>query len=267
MNELERLSYLDALGIQQWISRASDMGITLHAQESSLLSLSAFIAEPEVEAQADVEGASPEKPVLETATKHNHRTEKQSVNDVVEKVLLQNAQTKTSPKKDVASYALLQLSQAGKYFIFADIQDSSGKIIAGEQQLLNNICSAINKVLNVSGGTSRPDFFKWPMFASKFDADHIDQSEQAAIESAQAFVSARIKSQGLPLLILLGEQAQKLILEPGKISGNEQHSHYLKTAVFANEKIIASVSLQYMLENPASKAMLWRCLCEYFNEL
>ncbi len=247
MNELERLSYLDALGISQWVSRAADMGITIHAKESEFSNLSDFQVQERTLEQINVEQNSVVKNSVEQAVAHSNFIE-------------------ASLKQKAVSYAILQILQPQQYLIFAELQDASGKISPAEQQLLNNICNAINKSLNISNVHSAPELFKWPMFESKFSAAHLDQSERAAAESAQAFVSSRIEIKKIPLLILLGGQAIKLILD--KETGSEtQKSDYLKTSRFVNEKIIVSVSLQEMLENPESKGMLWRCLCVYFNEL
>lgn len=269
MNELERLSYLDALDIQQWISRAGDMGVKLHAMESEFVGLNHFIVENKAVEKKVVDGDNFIEQVLEVpdvsvAMKQQQPREKaKQDSDSIKDTLVKE----TVVKENFPRYALLQVSKPKNYFIFADLQDASGKISVAEQQLLNNICQAIHKVLKTDSSTSTPEVFKWPMFESKFKAEHLDQGEQAAIESAQAFVGSRVKSQEAPLLILLGEQAQKLILQIEIISGSDQQIHYLKSAVFANEKIIAAKSLQYMLENTASKAILWHGLCEYFNEL
>lgn len=261
MNEARRLVYLDALGIQQWVAKAPlanakatefiEQVLVSHVQDVNIekqapTNTQPIIAKPIISQPVIVKPAIAEAVIVEPL--NTEQTNSQQT-------------TPTEQKQNIPTYALQIQGKRGQYLLIADLQDARGKIQASEQNLLNNISKAISGLLaNNSTATIMPELFKWPMFESHYKAEHINQSEQAAKESAQAFLYAQIKRNQLPLIIALGEPSQRLL----GLDALENNQHSIKH--FGNTHFILAASLADMLNNSAQahKADLWKKLTQHF---
>lgn len=269
MNEAQRLVYLEALGIQQWVAKAP----LANAKETEFLSGASQnksildFQTPKIEPQENISAH------IKTLVKENIDTQVISLeaanSNKVETPHTLHSTEQTIDKEQVSKKQTIALppcalqiqGKRGQYLLIADLQDVRGKVNVNEQNLLNNIAKAIDSLLaNTSTSSIKPELFKWPLFESHIKAVHIDHGEQAAKESAQAFLYSRIKSHQLPLVIALGKKSHKL-LGVDSLAIN-QH----KVAHFGGTNFLLSVSLTDMMQNNAKvyKASLWEMLTQYF---
>lgn len=333
MNELERLAYLEVMGIQQWVAQSP----LSHAKPSAFVDLddlldvstqdfdprgradavevvnadgnaerlSAENAEPsntavavnneqvgEGQSQAPNEAsnqASPQtphqalhqdKPDLSSLIKPSGPSQNKPSTPAASELTKADDETVEIPQKakqKAVTYTQVQYCQAGKYVVFADVENLKGQLSQAEHELLSNICLAIDNVLQIE---SRPhlrqvNYFNWPMFDSKFQADHIDQSETGAKQGASAFVNAALQKTTCPILILLGDNARQLVASPIAVSQKaedqqievEPLNQICEQSVFDQEQVILSSSLVQLCGQPNLKSALWKNILTVLKNL
>ncbi len=261
MNEVQRLQYLEALDLTQWVSKAE----LPYAKESEYVDLREFqqnaLNEEELEQVAsDLEVLTEEirppfdsqRPATDVVVDAKVKQEfKQEAGQGAEQEAGQQALTKPSTETYEGLFNIQ--GKRGQYLLVADVRVGS-QMTQAEQVLMNNIAKSIDGLMaNPSTTAVIPEQFKWPLFDSHYQADHIDVSKNAARDSFKAFVDSRLKKHQVSLLVLLGKEAADLL----DLSESERQ--------FKNAAVISGASLTAMLESQSSqlKRELWHKLLEY----
>lgn len=261
MNEAQRLVYLEALGIQQWVAKAA----LPNAKATEWIVNDLQVVEEKTSAvKIGVEKISAVSETRAPRLVNDENSAQKNQKIFKEEDTKQIASTQVKPA--MLACALQIQGKRGQYLLIADLHDSKGKINSNEQNLLNNISKGINSLLeNTSTNPIAPEQFKWPMFESHFKAEHIDQSAQAAKESAQAFLFSHIKRDQLPLVIALGKQVHFLLGLDG-LEKNHLENHKIITPNFGETQFILGASLAEMMQANAQsmKAELWKSLVKHF---
>jgi hypothetical protein len=237
MNEIRRLHYLNALGIEQWVAKSS----LLNARGSEYLAQDSLIEElssSQLKAETENEVGPEEQNVKKVDAKKAE--EKPEAASRAEEQPEQN-QTST----EAVNYQIQFFGRAGHY---ACLVDSSNQALTREDtRLLTNIMKASDSLLSIQGGSFlATEAFNWPLFENS--AAPIDQGDEAAKEAFNAFLYAHLKRNKQRFLIVFGGSLETLIAD-------EQLQK-------AGIQLVGGPSLQSMQSVPDSKASLWKALVE-----
>jgi hypothetical protein len=281
MNEAQRLNYLEALGIQQWIAKAP----LPNAKKSEFVEFYQVKQKPEENIPDERLENSQEKLVKVQMVSEEQEQQKQAVQQVREQkesltlevkepnnhhlLKEENSLNKqegalqiSSSVSENPSCAFQIQGKRGQYLLFVELQDPQGTINAEEQNLVNNISKAIDSTfVNTTTRPIMPEQFKWPMFESHFKAKHLDQGENAAKEGIRAFLHSNIKKQHSPFVIVLGEQAQYFL---GLNLDDRSQEGMVNLNALQNTQFILGASLFELSKqgNQSLKAELWKKILE-----
>lgn len=290
MEEIQRLRYLEALEITQWVSKAplphakiseyiapavgSDLALPSgeeQTQQSALSNPSSHsqvhnknITKRQLTNEASVQNSVQSQDKMASPSPASS-SQASPLNDSSEKESSLNA-TPNKAHQNTVTCAVQMQGKRGQYLILADIANIKGQISAQEQTLLNNITRAIDSLYtNQSTTLIPPEQFKWPLFESHFNATHIDQSEDAAKQSARAFLQSKLKHHRTSHVVILGTQAKELFsdsclsympsLKPASTELSES-GHVAEPSLC----FTIGESLMALHENSTSKAQLWQSL-------
>ncbi len=200
MNEIMRLQYLDALGIDQWVAnsplvnaRASDF-VDFQSEGDSLASENIPIEEKNT--------------IRESAVVHEINSEKQLAESA--KPIEPIPESDKNSNKGVSFHLQLQGKQ-GAYVCLVELT-STGSLDVELQKLLENIMKAVDQLLDTKKTMfMHPEVFKWPMFQRQGAVSHIDHSETAASEALNAFLFSFLKRNQQKTLLVFGENLFNLL--------------------------------------------------------
>lgn len=239
MDELHRLNYLEALGVQQWVPRVP----LLNARASEF-------AEP-LSKHALSDDAAPDN----SAARHEPVVESTPVEAIsVESTRLQNT---SDQEESLATRINLEVYGRNKAYALLLEKEHSKALSQIEVGLLNNILKALDKLAkscldesNVQIQSSFREAFTWPMFESPAEPDPV-KGQQAMCDALNAFVSASIKRHQHSMLIISGNQLEHLI-----------DQHFLGE----NIKMLTAPALHEMANTPERKAEIWQILLRAFQD-
>ncbi len=239
MNELARLQYLDAMGITQYVARAPLPG----ARPSPLLN----IAWPQPEKENPVDVLESVEVLRANVSPAQHTT----IMSTPEKFTPENpapekpAPEKSAPQKNT-DHSVFQCQiaiwSADDLLILADCTRMDNPLLT----LLRNILAAIGRTTELSPAQS----FNWPITQRK------EKNHHAAREHFQGLLDAGpLKKSGLRQILVFGEQSLSLLG-----SDNPRASIANTSNSYHDWPVIATDSLQHLLETPASKRATWKSL-------
>lgn len=129
-----------------------------------------------------------------------------------------------------------------------------GELPSSEQvNLLARVVAAID---NQSSGLPQFDLINWPPHKS------MQGGEQEAREFLSTLISARLAANSTKLFLILGESAENWLLTPEqKINVKDG---LLKMA--SGGTALIAPSLTQMLNQPQSKRLIWKMICQYFEQ-
>lgn len=225
MNEILRLQYLNALGVDQWVANSP----LVNARASQFFS---------------VERHDGNSLLLESH-------EETHVNLLKEKQLNQQTPIEKQTKKfdektseTAVSYHLQLQGKQGAYVCIIEFP-KSGILDNEAQKLLENIMKAVDQLItSQKTAYMRPEVFKWPMFQQQSVVSHIDQGQSAAREALNAFLFSFMKRNRQTSLFVFGENILSLL----------DKSACDKNSV----RLISAPGLTDLMNNPVLKKGLWQ---------
>jgi hypothetical protein len=259
MNELIRMQYLDAMGIETYVPRR----LLPAAKLSVKCNLPVKFAAPLVsEQKVSVAQAPAELSLLSPLTvgasgfvesilkvQHNNRSKTKPTDD--SEITLQQF---IAPKSHKSLRFNLLVWQLANGTVFIDSHEPKAALPTAT--LLNNIVRVIypDQVL------PKYDIIQWPLFNSKTSTEN---ELLAARDMAQAFLGSRFDAVKPSLLVVMGRLAKNIILDTGPEMIDDD-------AVYGLQQSIGSLpcshvvlpSLSQLLREPLLKRHIWSALIQ-----
>lgn len=224
MNEARRVAYLDAMGIDSYVSRSQLPGAAVSRRLQVVRTVPAApVAEPPAVAI--------DMPDLSSAGKPR------SAPDHTSPVRPTPSPTPT----EVPRFCLTTLV-AGDWLW---LEDTTGVPLASEQVwLVEGMAQAVQQAMRnkdepLSPVKARVQHFNWPMHGNQ----QLDQGEASARDSVQAFMQRCLDQYGCRGVVLLGEESQR----------------WLATELLSLS-VVKTLSTVQLLQQPMQKKQAWRDL-------
>jgi hypothetical protein len=243
MNELRRMAYLDALGIDSYVSRAQLPGAA-PTRRLAIVRSSAKTAPDMRDNVAQDTIASGALPVSPSQRKGFQRPDF-GLDVRSPKAALVPQETPSAAAEPVPRFTLSAII-AGDWLW---LEDLNGLPLATEQvQLVQSMALALgrdsgrdNAQSGTAAPTAKPDVaqFDWPMHTNR----QLDLGEEAARASVAAFINRRLEQRGCLGLVLLGQAGAKRVSLPDM-----------------EVPTVITASSAEMIANPALKQQAWRDL-------
>ncbi|RLA48393.1 MAG: hypothetical protein DRQ97_04275 [Gammaproteobacteria bacterium] len=231
MNELRRMAYLEAMGIDAYVSRGQLAGAAVTRR------LAVTPAQPVPATQNRVPAA------VGTAVAADPVPQFVTPIPQIDNVAHSGAPSTTAapaPRRDVVpQFGLVAITAGGWLWL----EEMCGMPLATEQvQLVQAMAQALANVSKTQPGKIEPEIahFDWPIHTNQ----QLDLGEQAAQASLAAFIGRRLELQQCRGLVLLG-QACKARMQLEQLDCG---------------LVVSTVSSAEMLENPQLKKQVWRDL-------
>ena len=236
MNELRRMAYLDAMGIDAYVSRGQLAGAA--ATRRLVVVPARPVSAPGIQSGAPaasgiagagelVPRARPRAPQIDTA----------------EKAPAQQTPAVTTPRQDaMPQFSLVAITAGGWLWL----EEMGGMPLATEQvQLVQAMAQAIGVAGNTRQEKTRPEVahFEWPIHTNR----QLDLGEEAARASVAGFIGRKLEQQQCRGLVLMGEACKARV-----------QLEQLDCALVAT-----TVSSAEMLDNPLLKKQAWRDLLPF----
>lgn len=285
MYESDRLSYLKALGITNYMprwslpgapeSRANPWLLPQHEQQENAPSESTkeLLQNAQIQTGQDF-NPSPEQIREQNPIQTGEPSSLKSANELLQSLPTPDAaqnpipagpkptsqpitssETKapkstptppTAPKKDTKITFALSFWRVSEDWLIADSRHS--ELALPTEKLLSNILFA----LGLPRELPKADVVQWPMI----DAPHQDQGEDAARESLHAFLDGQLLLNPGKYLLVMGEDACQYLL------GMDYQTHLGKSHAIEEFDLtsITVPSLTQMLQKPELKQVTWNAL-------
>jgi hypothetical protein len=217
INELQRMSYLGAMGIDSYISRGQLPGAAA-SRRLAIVELSSLDL-PDLVPDAKTPSQSPEMPTLDRRPKPRQSAESGPVSAAPPMVAT-----------TAVRFNLVAVFVGGA----AWLESLDDRPLASEQvKLIHAMARAIHR----EAATPKVAQFEWPMHNSR----QLDQGADAARAALSAFLMRHIEEQKCRALVSLGEAA----------------AEYVNTAALGEITHVTTHSTIDMLEKPACKRQVW----------
>lgn len=255
MDELKRLAYLKAMGIESWVFQSSKL------------------FPDSVEAFVNTSEGAPEEAVLESSKNHTINEGvlpsaelKQGVDEAREgsrsfsgsgKIpssdstidIKNNGDSGASinAENEVPVFAFASFSASNNMLILLELADpDSPGLSSSEIALLESILFAIKKK-PVDGPAYDKEIFSWPSLVGA----HQDKGRQAAREAVKSYVNGKVYRNRIRNILILGNKALEnmdaFLLEGEAV------------------QLTATFSLSEMLQNPGLKPVVWKNIKKLIN--
>ena len=122
-------------------------------------------------------------------------------------------------------------------------------------QQLNLLARVVAAIDNQSSGLPQFDLINWPPHKS------MQGGEQEAREFLSTLISARLAANSTKLFLILGESAENWLLTPEQKNIVKDGLLQMTSGVTA----LTAPSLTQMLNQPQSKRLTWKMICQYFE--
>ena len=241
MNELRRMAYLDAMGIDAYVSRGQLAGaavtrrlLVVPVQTVPKQSVAAPASQSRMPAAGDTAAAI--DPVPQVAARVPQI-------DNVEKPPAPPKAAAPAPRHDaVAQFSLVAITAGGWLWL----EEMGGMPLATDQvQLVQAMAQALNVAGKASPGKKRPEVaqFDWPIHTNQ----QLDLGEKAAQASVAGFIGRKLEQQQCRGLVLLGEACKARVpLEQ-----------------LGSPLVVTTISSAAMVDNPLLKKQAWRDLLPF----
>lgn len=230
MNELRRMAYLDAMGIDSYVSRSQLPGAGPTRRLAIVRSLSpAHSTAPSLGVEAPVapRPEAPQMPRIDSGSDKN-RTAAASKPAVAPAPLAPNA---------VPRFSLTSIICGGWLWL----EDLGGRPLAREQVLLvQGMARALARIVEpLAAAQAQPLIaqFDWPMHNNL----QLDQGEEAARAGVAGFVGRKLEQHNCSGLVLLGQECKARV----------------PLDTFAQAPVGSTASSAAMLADPALKKQAW----------
>ncbi len=244
MSEPVRLAYLDAMGVDAWFPRVALPG----AKPSPLLT-----APPAAVVTASTAGAPA---INNTAERVAPEAAVAALKDLTAQTAApaaaaaRNAPARNAPARPAETGAPVARGRISlDLFIFSSgtviVNAAAGSTDPAVSKLAKNIARAPVGFATTESG-DRASKIDWPPAGLKSGGD----DEAAALEFVLASVASALQQANAERLILLGEKISALLLT----ADGKPHKH------LGSIRVATGPSLQTMLSDPTSKAVLWRSM-------
>jgi hypothetical protein len=236
MNELRRMAYLDAMGIDAYVSRAQLAGaaVTRRLVIVPAPTTAAPAMQSGMPAAGDTAAAIDPVPQVAVRVPQIDKAEKAPVAPKV---------AATVPRKDaVPPFSLVAISAGGWLWL----EEMGGMPLATEQvQLVVAMAQALGVASKTQPGNKRPEVahFGWPIHTNR----QLDLGEDAARASVAGFIGRKLEQQQCRGLVLLGEACK------ARVQLEQLDCPLVVTAASSAE----------MLDNPLLKKQAWRDLLPF----
>lgn len=236
MNELRRMAYLDAMGIDHYVSRRQLVGAAVTRR------LVVVPAQPVLAPvkQSRVSGAGHTAAVVDPVPRSAARVPQI---DNVEKPPAPPKVAAAAPRQDaVSQFSLVAITAGGWLWL----EDMGAMPLATEQvQLVQAMAQALCVAGNTQQEKMRPEVahFDWPIHTNA----QLDLGEEAARASVAGFIGRKLEQQQCRGLVLLGETCKARV-----------QLEQLDCALVAT-----TLSSAEMLDNPLLKKQAWRDLLPF----
>jgi hypothetical protein len=242
VNEIQRLAYLDVLGIDSYISRSQ---LPAAAPSRRLRVVRPAQARPAAQKLVPAPASAPEQ--LAASAHRAARAAGPGTDIPATSQPLDTAPTastaKLAPEIDVEHTAVVEPPPifsvsacylGGRYWL--DEVPRARELGDDYLVLLQGICIA----LDLDPGSAVLDRFDWPMHHNR----QLDQGQEAARHGFEGFIRARLEQRQVSGIVLLGEP------EGG----------WFDASVFSGLQMLTTVSAWRMLKQPELKNVAWRDL-------
>jgi hypothetical protein len=232
MHELRRMAYLEALGVDSYVSRQQLPGAAVTQRLAIVRQRAPSIAQPQsqpVQATPVPPVSSPSFPVVDTSSSSP-------------------AEIRTPPVSSPQGAGAADIRLGFCAMAVGDLlwlERLDGRPLASEQVALERaMAHALAVARGVGSAMSQgtpPEIahFNWPMHNNQ----QLDNSAEAAKASLAAFLSRRTEKQGCQHLVVLGKGCEQWVLKDA-----------------LTMSVVQTASTREMLENPGIKAQVWRDL-------
>lgn len=123
-------------------------------------------------------------------------------------------------------------------------------------QQANLLARVVTAIDNQSSGLPQFDLINWPPHKS------MQGGEQEAREFLSTLISARLAANSTKLFLMLGESAENWLLTPEQKNIVKDGLLQMTSGVTA----LTAPSLTQMLNQPQSKRLTWKMICQYFEQ-
>ncbi len=240
MNELTRLAYLDAMGIDAYVSRGQLAGAAMTRRLVVVPTQPVSIPASQGRVSAEGAGAAAADRTLPVAARIPKI-------DIIEKPPTPPKATASAPaprQAAVPQFSLVAIT-AGNWLW---IEEMCGMPLATEQVQL---IQAMAQALAVAGATrpskNRPEVahFDWPIHTNR----QLDLGDEAARASVAGFIGRKLEQQQYRGLILLGEACKSRV----------------RLDQVDCPLVVTTASSAEILDNPLLKQQVWRDLLPLFG--
>ncbi|HEY7772042.1 MAG TPA: hypothetical protein VIC26_02585 [Marinagarivorans sp.] len=266
MNELIRMQYLDAMGIDSFVPRK-----ILPAAPTSVLcelpvAVECEVLSPDLDVAVNAHAAQPQQASAATeAIMHELLSpadgepvtvaKSKRAGTAGEMSLQQLLAAKPAPQLRFS----LSLWQLNNGVVFVDSRELKGALPT--TKLLDNIV----KVVFPGEILPRPDVINWPLDASTGVRANGNGLHDAR-EMTQAFLASRFEQKAPKLLVIMGESAGRVILTPPNALDSQSEKHEAPQWGVATQaehlgcSIVTLPSLADLLRQPLLKRHIWPAL-------
>jgi hypothetical protein len=234
MYEIRRMAYLDAMGIDAYVSRAHLPGAAVTRRLAIIPKRSTAVAGASMLAPA----ASPVEPAPSKVTPQVPRIDSAARKPQPSSVAAATPQQ----QEEVSRFSLIAIVTGGWLWL----EDMGGMPLAREQvQLVQAMAQTLAAADGPPSGSAGPEIaqFDWPIHTNQ----QLDLGEEAVLASVAGFVGRKLEQQRCLGLVLLGEKCA------GRVS----------LAQLDCARAVTTVSSAQMLQNPQLKKQAWRDLLPF----
>ncbi len=280
MNELNRMQYLDAMGIGMFVPRkilpaakmstACAVSYVPQAQDLALAGgmQASVVAQAQVQAQAQAHtarmGEAPEAgpsaatratvtDLLEPNKAAKSKHEAPGQDDTPSERTLQQVVSQKKPQLLRFNLGLWQLANGA---LFIDTREPRAALPT--TTLLHNIIAAIMPAMLVEG-LPKADTINWPLLESPI-ANPNELAE--AREMTHAFLASRFEKTNPKLIIVMGEQAFNVVAAGQDVMPPEYGE--LVSPAHLPSPVVYLPSLTQLLNEPLLKRFVWSAIAPYF---
>lgn len=229
MNELKRLAYLDAMGVDAFVSRRQLPGAAVTRRL-------ALVGAPRTESPSP---APREAATAVPAVKPRPELPRVEAAPPPRAAVVPASGDRSPDATAVEAFSLAAIVAGGLLWL----EDLGGMPLAAEQvTLVRAMADAISLAAGGSGDAAKPEVsqFSWPMHTNR----QLDLGPEAAAASLSAYIRRRLERSACRGLVLLGDACGARV-PPEQLDG---------------APVVQTVSTAAMLENPLLKKQAWRDL-------
>lgn len=256
MNELQRMQYLEAMGVDMFVPRfiLPHAPVPRRAQLPQSAEITGAPArEPVVSEEMEQRALPKHAAAVNRIVNLNFQTDspQQVVGDsAAEKpVLPPKPVSESPPAKEIARFSLALWRINSDVLV---VDSRRPKAALPTESLLSNILFQLSLLKQP---LPRAEFLNWPMAGGN------DHGWNAASEMARAFLEGRLLSNPVRYVVVMGSDAARALLQQ---DASESIGDKIRMETFAADALVLP-SLADILHQPELKKQVWQSLRGFFN--